>query len=184
MKMISISLLAVVTVIVMYSFYGFTTEKKVDDSSPILVKKNRPNVILIMADDLGYLDISPYGSKQVKTPYLQKMADQGMSFDNMFTSTAMCSPTRQQILTGLYPVRNGAYPNHSFVYGGTKSVAHYLQDAGYETAIIGKRDFGNQESFPFKFLGVVTGIQVMVKVLSWKTQTISLKKRKNLTFWW
>lgn len=113
----------------------------------------KPNIILIMADDLGYNDIEPYGSSQVSTPHLQQLASEGMSFDNMFTSTAMCSPTRQQILTGLYPVRNGAYPNHSFVYKGTKSVAHYMQNAGYETAIIGKRDFGNAKSFPFKFLG-------------------------------
>lgn len=114
---------------------------------------NKPNIILIIADDLGYNDISPYGNKDIETPNLQKMANEGLSFDNMFTSTAMCSPTRQQILTGLYPVRNGAYPNHSHVYDGTKSVVHYLKSAGYKTAIVGKRDFGNKDSFPFTFLG-------------------------------
>lgn len=113
----------------------------------------RPNIVLIIADDLGYTDVSPYGNEQVITPNIQRLANEGMCFDNMFTSTAMCSPTRQQILTGLYPVRNGAYPNHSQVYEGTKSIVHYLKDAGYATAIIGKRDFGNKESFPFEFLG-------------------------------
>lgn len=109
--------------------------------------------MLIIADDLGYRDMVPYGNDQIATPNLQRLARGGMCFDNMFTSTAMCSPTRQQLLTGLYPVRNGAYPNHSHVYEGTKSVAHYMQDAGYQTAIIGKRDFGNAASFPFTFLG-------------------------------
>lgn len=121
--------------------------------SKVETPPNRPNIVLIMADDLGYTDISPYGNEQVITPNIQRLANEGMCFDNMFTSTAMCSPTRQQILTGLYPVRNGAYPNHSHVYDGTKSIVHYLKDAGYATAIIGKRDFGNQESFPFEFLG-------------------------------
>lgn len=115
------------------------------------------NILLIMADDLSYSDISPYGNKYVKTPNLQKLADSGMSLDHMYTGTAMCSPTRQQILTGIYPIRNGAFPNHTYVYPGTKSIATYLQQAGYQTAIIGKRDIGNQESFPFQFLGGKNG---------------------------
>ncbi|WP_187774856.1 sulfatase [Pedobacter sp. BS3] len=115
--------------------------------------QDKPNVMLIIADDLAYNDIEPYGSKQVHTPNLSRLAQQGVCFDNMYTSTAMCSPTRQQLLTGLYPVRNGAYPNHSHVNTGTKSVAHYMQSLGYNTAIIGKRDFGPDESFPFTFLG-------------------------------
>ncbi len=121
--------------------------------SDAYAQNQKPNIVLIIADDLGYGDISPYGSEQVLTPNIQKLADEGVSFDNMFTSTSMCSPTRQQILTGLYPVRNGAFPNHSFVYEGTKSVVHYLKNEGYRTAIVGKRDFGNEQSFPFEFLG-------------------------------
>lgn len=119
----------------------------------VLAQHNkRPNIILFVADDLGYNFISPYGNKDVKTPNLDKLASQGVCFDNMFTSTAMCSPTRQTLYTGLYPVRNGAYPNHSMVYDGTKSIAHYLQALGYKTALLGKRHFGPDASFPFELL--------------------------------
>ena len=116
-------------------------------------QEKRPNIVLIMADDLNYDDISPYGNKQVKTPNLEKLASQGMSFDNMFTTTAMCSPSRQQILSGLYPVRSGAFPNHSYVYKGTKSIAHYMKESGYLPAVLGKKHFGDKSSFPFNYLG-------------------------------
>jgi len=110
-----------------------------------------------MGDDLTYNDIEPYGSKQVKTPNLTALAKQGMCFDNMFTSSPACAPTRQQLLTGVYPVRNGAHPNHSRVYDGTNSVAHHLQNLGYNTALIGKKHYAPEESYPFQFLGGKNG---------------------------
>lgn len=113
----------------------------------------KPNIVLIMADDLTFNDIEPYGSKQVRTPNLTALAKAGMCFDNMFTSSSVCVPTRQQLLTGVYPVRNGAHPNHSVVFEGTRSVAHHLQDQGYITALIGKTHYGPQASFPFQYLG-------------------------------
>ncbi len=116
-------------------------------------QNKQPNILLILADDLTFSDIEPYGSNQVKTPSIANLAREGVCLDNMFTSTAMCSPTRQSILTGLYPVRNGAYPNHSNVYPGTKSLAHHLKSLGYTTAAIGKRDFGDENAFPFIYLG-------------------------------
>lgn len=115
--------------------------------------REKPNIVLIMGDDLTWYDIEPYGSKQVKTPNLSALAKEGMCFDNMFTSSPACAPTRQHLLTGVYPVRNGAHPNHSRVYDGTRSVAHHLQDLGYRTALIGKRHFAPEDSYPFEFLG-------------------------------
>jgi uncharacterized sulfatase len=73
-----------------------------------------------------------------------------MRFTRCFTSTAMCAPTRQQLYTGLYPVRNGAYPNQSRVKPGTKSLAHYLKNLGYRVGIAGKKHYGPPESFPFE----------------------------------
>lgn len=113
----------------------------------------RPNILLIMGDDLTYNDIEPYGSTQVHTPNIARLAKEGICLDNMFTATAMCAPTRQQLMTGLYPVRNGAYPNHSEVYKNTKSIAHYMQNLGYNTALIGKQHYGPAEAFPYDFLG-------------------------------
>lgn len=76
-----------------------------------------PNVLLFIADDMNWTDSQPYGNTNVLTPNIARLAREGRCFDNMFTSTAMCAPTRQQLYTGLYPVRNGAYPNHSQVFG-------------------------------------------------------------------
>jgi len=110
----------------------------------------RPNIVLFMADDMAWYDCGAYGSKQVATPNIDQLARDGMRFDNMFTSTAMCAPTRQQLLTGLWPVRNGAYPNHSLVYSSVKSIVNYLQEVGYRTGLAGKTHFGPDESFPFE----------------------------------
>ena len=128
------------------------------------VKANKnilPNILIFVGDDMNWNDCEPYGSNVVKTPYIQKLANEGMSFDNMFTSTAMCAPTRQQLMTGLYPVRSGAYPNHSVVYDSVKSFAHYFGELGYEVALIGKKHYGPADSFPINYLGGVqhdTGI--------------------------
>lgn len=129
-------------------FGGFGTQNLLSQDG-----SKRPNVVLIMADDLTYHDIEPYGSEVVKTPNLAKLADEGMSFDNMFTATAMCAPTRQQIFTGLFPVRNGAFPNHGKVYKGTKSIFHHMQELGYRTGLIGKKHIGPAASFPFENIG-------------------------------
>ncbi len=114
------------------------------------VRSDRPNIVIVLADDMTWSDCEPYGSPNVKTPNMRKLAEQGMRFDNMFTTTAMSAPSRQQLYTGLFPVRNGAYPNHSSVYEGTKSIAHHLSDLGYRVALSGKKHFGPPGSFPFE----------------------------------
>jgi N-sulfoglucosamine sulfohydrolase len=116
--------------------------------------RNKPNVLIVIGDDMTWHDCEPYGSQQVKTPHLTRLAQEGMCLDGMFTSTAMCAPTRQQLYTGMYPVRNGAYPNHSRVHDGVKSLPHYLKDLGYRVGLIGKRHFNPPESYPFEFLAV------------------------------
>ena len=115
--------------------------------------KGKPNIMLVIGDDMTWHDCEPYGSENVRTPNMGRLAAEGMCLDGMFTSTAMCAPTRQQLYTGLWPVRSGAYPNHSKVYEGVKSICHYLGDLGYRVGLIGKRHFGPQESFPFEHLG-------------------------------
>ncbi|MHC4541943.1 MAG: sulfatase family protein, partial [Planctomycetota bacterium] len=123
-------------------------------------ESKRPNIMIIIGDDMTCEDCEPYGSRQhrkaslagVRTPHMARLASEGMCFDAMFTTTAMCAPTRQQLYTGLYPVRNGAYPNHSKVYEGTRSLPHYLKALGYRVGLIGKTHFGPKESFPFEML--------------------------------
>jgi len=111
---------------------------------------DRPNIMLVIADDQTYLDSGCYGNKEVKTPNIDRLAREGMRFERCFTATAMCAPTRQQLYTGIFPVRNGAYPNHSRVKDGTKSIVHHLKVLGYRVGLVGKSHFGPRESFPFE----------------------------------
>ena len=66
---------------------------------------HQPNIILILADDLGYGDLSCFGSKRIETPNLDKMASEGLKFTQFYAGSAVCTPTRVSILTGQYPIR-------------------------------------------------------------------------------
>ncbi|XAL98825.1 sulfatase [Phycisphaeraceae bacterium D3-23] len=112
-----------------------------------------PNIVIILADDLYWGDLGCMGNAQVRTPNIDRLAEEGLCFDAAFTSTAMCSPTRQQMLTGLWPVRSGAWPNHSRVYDGVHSLPTHLGALGYRTAQIGKRHYNPASSYPFEHLG-------------------------------
>lgn len=113
----------------------------------------RPNIVLIIADDQTWHDSGCYGNDVVRTPNIDRLASEGMRFTNCFTATAMCAPTRQQLYTGVFPIRNGAYPNHSKVKPGTKSLVHDFQALGYRVGISGKRHVGPPASFPFDRVG-------------------------------
>jgi uncharacterized sulfatase len=130
-------------------------------------KAGRPNVFLVIADDMTWSDVGCYGNPDVKTPNIDKLAADGMRFSRCFTSTAMCAPSRQQLYTGLYPVKNGAYPNHSRVKPSTKSIAHYLKDLGYRVGIAGKKHYGPAESYPFETIrGGANGREAIKEFIS------------------
>ena len=112
----------------------------------------RPNFMFIIADDCTYRDIGCYGG-QAHTPNIDKLAREGMRFENCFQAAPMCSPTRHNIYTGQYPVKTGAYPNHTHVNPGVKSIVHYLKPLGYRVALNGKRHIGPAEAFPFEYGG-------------------------------
>ena len=120
--------------------------------STIAYAQDKPNFMFIIADDCTYRDIGCYGG-QAHTPNIDKLAREGMRFENCFQAAPMCSPTRHNIYTGLYPVKSGAYPNHTHVNPGVKSIFHYLKPLGYRVALNGKRHIGPQEAFPFEYGG-------------------------------
>ncbi len=109
----------------------------------------KPNILFIMADDMTFRDIGCYGG-QAHTPNIDQFAKEGMKFTHCFQAAPMCSPTRHNIYTGLYPVKSGAYPNHTFVKAGTKSIVHYLKPLGYRVALSGKRHISPKKIFPFE----------------------------------
>jgi uncharacterized sulfatase len=115
-------------------------------------KKTKPNFVFIIADDCTFRDIGCYGG-QAYTPNIDKLASEGMLFTHCFQSAPMCSPTRHNIYTGLYPVKSGAYPNHTFAKAGTKSVVQYLKPLGYRVALSGKRHINPREIFSFEYSG-------------------------------
>ncbi len=112
----------------------------------------KPNLLFVIADDCTFRDLGCYDG-QALTPHIDKLATESMRFTHCFQAAPMCSPTRHNIYTGLYPVKSGAYPNHTFAKDGTQSVVHYLKPLGYRVALSGKRHIGPTEVFPFEYLG-------------------------------
>ena len=115
--------------------------------------QQKPNIVFMLADDCSSWDLGPYGSKDAITPTIDGLAKEGMKFTKCYQATPMCSPTRQNILTGLSPFRSGAYPNHTQVNSKVKSLAHYLKPLGYRVALSGKQHYGPSENFPLEYLG-------------------------------
>ena len=112
-----------------------------------------PNFVFILADDCTNWDIGCYGSVDSKTPTIDKLAAEGLKFTRCYQAAPMCSPTRHNIYTGLYPVKTGAYPNHTMVIQGTKSVVQYLKPLGYRVSLSGKTHISPKTIFSFEYLG-------------------------------
>lgn len=110
-------------------------------------EKSKPNIIFIMADDLGYGDLGSYGQKIIKTPHLDKMAAEGMKFLQCYAGSTVCAPSRSVLMTG-------QHTGHTYIRGNGKvnlppeevTVAEVLKKEGYATALIGKWGLGHEGS--------------------------------------
>lgn len=107
-----------------------------------------PNVILILADDLGYETLGANGGTSYKTPILDKLAANGVRFDHCFVQP-LCTPTRVQLMTGIYNVRN--YINFGNMDRQATTFGNLFQQAGYATCIAGKWQLGRDLELPKKF---------------------------------
>src|SRR5687768_2798091 len=110
----------------------------------------RPNIVLIVSDDVGYADIGVHGSRDIPTPHIDRIAREGIRFTNAYVSGPYCSPTRAGLMTGRYPQRFGYEfnPDASPDYGlplTESTLADRLKAVGYRTAIIGKWHLGSAE---------------------------------------
>ena len=106
-----------------------------------------PNVIVILADDIGYGDLACYGSKVIATPRLDRMAGEGVRFTDFYVASAFCSPSRAALLTGRLPARCGVpyvlFPSeHTGLPPEETTIAEVLKPAGYATACVGKWHLG------------------------------------------
>lgn len=115
-------------------------------------KDQRPNIVLYVADDLGTIDIGPYGNKSVKTPNLDKLAKESLLFNKAFATSPTCVPARSALFTAQYPHRNGSHVNRMPVHSDVKSIVQYFNKEGYQVAIAGKLHIGPQEVFAFDYI--------------------------------
>lgn len=132
--------------IVLVAFLGIISQSLNAQSSKSNLKK--PNIIFILADDLGYAELSCYGSDNYKTPNIDKLASQGLRFTNAYAAP-LCGPSRAVILTGRYPFRTGATNQDACALlkpAVETTMPTYLKPAGYVTTMVGK--FGQMDFEP------------------------------------
>ncbi|KPL08811.1 MAG: heparan N-sulfatase [Bacteroides sp. SM23_62] len=114
--------------------------------------KGAPNVLLIIADDATYNDLPLYGGINVRTPSIDGLAAEGLTFNRAFLSMSMCVPCRAELYTGTYPVRSGVCWNHVPSRKGMRSIVQYLGELGYRTGLAGKVHADPREVFPFEMV--------------------------------
>ena len=140
---------------------------------PLTTDAQRPNIIFILTDDMGYGDLSCYGRKEYQTPNIDKLSAQGVKFLNAYSAAAVCTPTRASFMTGRYPGRVPVGLFEPLVpqqrdssYGLTPkypSVGTRMRNAGYTTALVGKWHLGfSPEHYPLRngfqyFFGMISG---------------------------
>lgn len=153
-----------------------------------------PNVVLILADDLGWTDLGCFGSDLYRTPHIDRLAREGMSFTQAYSACTVCSPTRASLLTGKYPARlhvtdwiPGRSPANpkllvpdwtKYLPLGETTLAEVFRAAGYATAIIGKWHLGGEahaptlQGFDLNIAGTDAGSPLNGYFSPWKISTL------------
>lgn len=125
-------------------------------------KRDRPNIVVIFCDDLGYGDLGIYGHPTIATPNIDRLAFEGQKWTNFYCAAPVCTPSRAGLMTGRLPVRSGMasrikrvlFPDAKGGLPQTEiTIARHLRDAGYNTAIIGKWHLGHLKEYAPKAHG-------------------------------
>ncbi len=150
--------------VIVFWFAGYSLASESDEG-----RSGRPNIIIILADDLGYGDIGAYNQASqtfLQTPHIDKLAESGAQFNAGYVAAAVCSPSRAALMTGRYPQRYGYHFNDNSRQGlplNEKTIAERLKEVGYRTGLVGKWQLGwsadqkpNQRGFDY-FFGMRSG---------------------------
>ncbi|TGV04768.1 sulfatase family protein [Flavivirga rizhaonensis] len=133
--------------IVFITFHSCQEKNKKKQVTPQATLQEKPNIVIIYLDDLGYGDLSSYGAKGLETPNIDRLVNGGVKFTNGYATSATCSPSRYALLTGMYPWRNkdakilpGTAP--LLISTEQQTLPKLLKNEGYQTAVIGKWHLG------------------------------------------
>lgn len=139
---------------------ALTASDAVHDNKTAAIELDKPNVIYIIVDDMGIGDIEPYGQEKIRTPNLQKLANEGLTFSQHYAGNTVCAPSRAALVTGIHSGRGQIRGNFELgdftderefgqmpLVPGTTTIATVMKDAGYKTALIGKWGLGGPGSY-------------------------------------
>tara|TARA_R110002096_G_scaffold305242_3_gene500128 strand:- start:960 stop:2438 length:1479 start_codon:yes stop_codon:yes gene_type:complete len=121
------------------AFAGCISNNKSNNVVKVDAHQNqKPNIIFYLADDQDVYDYGCYGNEKVNTTAVDRLAKEGMLFTNAFTAQAICAPSRSQVFTGNYPVKNGCFANHTATRPYIESVTSRMKKLGYQVVLAGK----------------------------------------------
>jgi len=147
---------------------------------PVLAKaqRPRPNIVLIIADDMAWDDCGAYGHPTIRTPNIDRLAAEGMRFTNAFLTTSSCSPSRASIITGQYPHNTDAEQLHWPLPAEQTTFVELLKSAGYWTAAVGKWHLGDVVKDRFHYIreADVSGFQLPTGTVKTKGAMVAKEK--------
>ena len=129
-----------------FALYGAFATKALADSRLFAGgDSQKPNIVFLLIDDMGWKDLGCFGAELYETPNINKLCSEGMRFPQAYTSTAICSPARATALTGMHPMKLHMWNHHHSIPKGQKILPQYLKENGYQTWHVGKWHMGNPE---------------------------------------
>ena len=135
-----------------FSIITVTFFQACKNNRPPVANPKPPNFLVLIADDLGWTDLGCQGNPYISTPNIDRIAEEGLQFENAFLTIAQCSPSRISILSGKYPHATGAEDLHVPMPDTLKIIPHYLKEKNYFSGILKKSHLGEYGEDKFNFI--------------------------------